>query len=418
MRNEDNKMRKNNYERFILLFGTLVALTILLIFSGCNDEDMEPGDGLPNLTGKSMTYSLVTTNGSGVSGNVIFAETTTGTTLITITLSGSSASASHPVHIHENSMVAGGPIAISLGSVDGSSGTLVVEVSETDGGAMLTYDDLVVFDGHLNIHESAQNLSNLIARADIGGNEFTGESEDFDLYGILNSEVKGEATIYERKNGKTLLTILLENDDTNESHPTHIHANTAAEGGPIVLSLNPVDAATGISLTDITELDDGTMVSFSDLKDLDGYINVHLSSSSLSTLVVQGDFGQNKLTGDEEVYNLLENSGSGVSGTVTFSERKNGETLISISLSGTNQGNMHPTHIHQNSTSEGGGILLDLNDVIGDTGVSRTQVVTLNDGTPITYDNLITLNGHINVHLSSESLSTILSRGNIGANVQ
>lgn len=402
----------------ILILGVFIAFSVLLMTAGCNEDDMDPADQLPELTGNQTIYNLVTANNSGVSGTVVFEETTNQSTLITVNLTGGIPGGTHPIHIHENSTVVGGGIAIGLGEVDGSTGSLVVEISATDDGNIISYDDLINFDGHLNIHESPQNLAVLVARTDIGGNVLAGQSEDFDLFGILNQDVKGEVSIQERKNGKTLVTIKLENDDSDVAHPTHIHRNTAAEGGPIAISLNAVDAVTKMSYTDVSSLDDGTPVSYNELKEFDGYVNVHLSADALSTLVVQGDFGQNELTSDEEMYELLENGGSGVSGSIVFTKRRNDETLITIMLDGTPMDGVHPAHIHQNSTAEGGPIMLDLTNVSGNSGISKTQVTALNDGTPVTYDDLIVLNGHVNVHLSSESLATVVSRGNIGINVQ
>lgn len=402
----------------ILILGVFIAFSVLLMTAGCNEDDMDPADQLPELTGNQTIYNLVTANNSGVSGTVVFEETTNQSTLITVNLTGGIPGGTHPIHIHENSTVVGGGIAIGLGEVDGSTGSLVVEISATDDGNIISYDDLINFDGHLNIHESPQNLAVLVARTDIGGNVLAGQSEDFDLFGILNQDVKGEVSIQERKNGKTLVTIKLENDDSDVAHPTHIHRNTAAEGGPIAISLNAVDAVTKMSHTDVSSLDDGTPVSYNELKEFDGYVNVHLSADALSTLVVQGDFGQNELTSDEEMYELLENGGSGVSGSIVFTKRRNDETLITIMLDGTPMDGVHPAHIHQNSTAEGGPIMLDLTNVSGNSGISKTQVTALNDGTPVTYDDLIVLNGHVNVHLSSESLATVVSRGNIGINVQ
>ena len=407
-------MKRND----ILLLGLLIALVAILLTAGCNNEEMGPVDDGPALTGRSISYDMVSASNSGVSGNVVFAETASGSTLITFSITGGSAGIMHPVHIHENSAAVGGGVVISLGEIDGSTGMHAIEVTATNDGMPVSYDDLLIFDGHINIHESPENIANLIAQADIGGNELTGEHEDFDLFGIINSEVKGEANIFERKSGKTLVVINLENDISGDAHPAHIHANTAVEGGPIVISLNPVDAITKISLTDITARDDDTPISYNEMKDFDGYINVHLSSGALGTLVVQGDFGQNKLTSEEEIYDLNENSGSGISGNVTFTKRRNNETLITILLDGTVQDDMHPAHIHANSTTEGGSILLDLSDVNGETGLSKTQVASLNDGSPVTYDDLVQLNGHINVHLSKENLASIIARGNIGINVQ
>lgn len=418
MKHKTNTLQHEKFKRMILILGIFTALSIMLMTAGCNNDEIDPADQLPELTGKQTMYNLTTANNSGVSGTVIFEETTNYTTLITVNIAGGTPGGTHPMHIHENSTATGGGIAITLGEVDGSNGTLIIEISETDDGNSISYDDLINFDGHINIHESPQNLASLVARADIGGNVLTGQREDFDLFGILNQDVKGEVSIHERKNGTTLVIIKLENDDTDVAHPTHIHRNTAVEGGPIAISLNAVDAVTKLSSTDIKSLDDGTPVSFSELKDFDGYVNVHLSTDALSTLVVQGDFGQNELTSDEESYELLENGGSGVSGSVVFTKRRNDETLITILLEGTPEGGSHPAHIHQNPAADGGPILLDLNAVSGSTGMSKTQVTALNDGTPVTFDDLVILNGHVNVHLSSENLATVVSRGNIGINVQ
>ncbi|MCQ6468237.1 hypothetical protein NPN14_23720, partial [Vibrio parahaemolyticus] len=86
------------------------------------------------------------------------------------------------------------------------------------------------------------------------------------------------------------------------SHPAHIHLNTAAEGGDIALTLNAVDGTTGKSTTVLKALDNGTKITYQELLNFDGYINVHLSTSSLATLVAQGDIGQNELTGVSKVY--------------------------------------------------------------------------------------------------------------------
>ena len=77
---------------------------------------------------------------------------------------------------------------------------------------------------------------------------------------------------------------------------------------------------------------------------------------------------------------------------------------------------MHPAHIHQNNAATGGGIAFTFNAVNGDTGLSATQVATLDNSTAITYDQILTYNGYINVHLSATQLSTIVAQGNIGSN--
>jgi hypothetical protein len=42
----------------------------------------------------------------------------------------------------------------------------------------------------------------------------------------------------------------------------------------------------------------------------------------------------------------------------------------------------------------------------------------MNNGTAITYAELIDFNGYVNVHLSSSNLATLIAQGDIGANAE
>jgi hypothetical protein len=233
---------------------------------------------------------------------------------------------------------------------------------------------------------------------------------------VSNPAISGKATFEKRKNGTTLVTVTLTGTTTGNSHPSHIHANSAAQGGGIVIDLKNIDGATGISRTSVTQLNSGTAITYDELLNFNGYLNVHLSSASLATLIAQGDIGQNELTGDNKVYTLNPVSDPAISGTVTFAKRKNGNAMITISLTGTTAGGDHPAHIHANSAAQGGGIVLDLKNVSGATGKSVTSANALNNGTAITYDELLAYNGYVNVHLSAAALATLIAQGNIGSN--
>ena len=152
------------------------------------------------------------------------------------------------------------------------------------------------------------------------------------------------------------------------------------------------------------------------MTDYNGYINVHLSAEDLATIVAQGDIGQNALTGNEVSYDLATKNVEGISGTAVFAERNNGTTLVTIMLTGTPDGGSHPAHIHENDAATGGGIAVSLTPVNGTTGMSRSQVAALDNGTAITYTELLSYNGYINVHLSMDNLATIVAQGNIGSN--
>lgn len=391
------------------IFTLLIAAVIMV---SCGDDD---GASISTETGTQVSFDLFDLTAGGALGTATFAELSDGSTKVTIDMASSLLVGDHPIHIHENTAAEGGDIAITLNPVD-ASGVSETTVNMLDDGTEIMYSELISFDGYINIHLSASELATLIAQGDIGVNAFTGESMSYNLNEVDVAGVSGTVMLQERVSGETLLSMNLDNTENGEEHPAHIHMNTAAEGGDIAVTLQSVNGTTGMSRTNISTSDDGTTISYDDLTDYDGYINVHASASDLATLVAQGDIGQNALTGMSETYDLNEVDVAGVSGTVTFSERINDETLIMIQLTGTTDGDSHPTHIHLNSAAEGGDIAITLTSVNGTSGMSKTNVTSLNDMTDITYSDLVTFDGYINVHQSAEDLATLVAQGDIGAN--
>jgi hypothetical protein len=251
---------------------------------------------------------------------------------------------------------------------------------------------------------------------DDSGPKLTGDSKTYALSAVSNPAIAGSVTFANRDDNSTLITIELNGTTSGGSHPAHIHMNSAAEGGSIILDLTSVDGASGRSETVVTSLNDGTPITYEELTNIDGYVNVHTSASDLGTLIAQGDVGENELTGESELYTLNSVSNPAVSGTATFSERVNGETLVVIDLDGTTAGVTSPAHIHLNTAAQGGGIAIDLTSVNGATGISKTNVSQQNDGTAITYDQLLEFNGYLNVHESTANLATLIAQGDIGQN--
>jgi len=267
------------------------------------------------------------------------------------------------------------------------------------------------------VHNSIDDLATLLAQGDIGQNALTGESKAYPLGEKDIDGVSGTFSLFERRNGEALGIVMLDGTMAGNSHPGHIHFNSAVEGGGIAYSFVPVDGSTGRSVNNIAMLDDGTMITYDQLLDFDGYVNIHNSADDLATLVAQGDIGSNELTSEMVSYALNEVDQAGTMGTITFMERKDGSTLSTIELMNTVAGDMNPGHIHENSVAEGGGILFTFNPVNGDTGLSMTNIGMLDDGTMITYEQLLTIDGYVNIHKSMTELATLVAQGNIGANV-
>ena len=375
--------------------------------------------GTNELTGDSREYELSTAAEAGISGTATVHKRVSGAALLEIALEGTPDDGEHPAHIHMNSAAESGDIVISLSAVAGASGKSWTHIEADDSGAAVTYEDLLEIDGYINVHRSATELEVLVAQGDIGINVLTGDSKEYALHSVLVPTISGTATLHKRLSGASLLELELEGTPADGEHPAHIHANTAAEGGDIAISLSAVAGASGKSWTHIEADDAGTAISYEQLLEFDGYINVHKSIAELDVLVAQGDIGQNELTGNEVSYDLAAVSDAAIFGTATFSERVNKETLVTLELVGTTAGEVHPAHIHTGAVADApGDILVSLSDLMGDTGISVTNVTQLDAGGALDYDALLDIDGYINVHLSAADLGTLVAQGNVGANVE
>jgi len=411
----------------------LLVLPILTIFS-CSDDDDGASVVLPMPTGESKVYQLNSVADPSISGTATFIENDDNTTTINLQLTGTPDGGMHPAHIHVNSAAEGGPIALTLGTVDGTTGSSTITTGVLDFGdddasndEPITYDQLLQYDGYINVHLSASELETIVAQGDIGENELTGEEKVYELGEKDVPGISGTATFSKRINGEALAVLDLTGTIDGAAHPAHIHMNTALESGAIAFTFTPVDGTTGMSVSNLALLDFGddddsndVPFSYDELLAYDGYINVHLGpGDDLATIVAQGDVGQNELTGETVTYSLGELDVPGINGDVIFEERVNGEALATISLVGTIDGATHPAHIHAGSVANApGDIIFTFNPVDGTTGVSATNVTELDDESDFGYQDVLTVDGYVNVHLGPDAdLATIVAQGNVGANV-
>ncbi|MBL7857435.1 MAG: hypothetical protein JNM57_07080 [Cyclobacteriaceae bacterium] len=243
----------------------------------------------------------------------------------------------------------------------------------------------------------------------------TGESKTYALSSVSNPAINGTVKFAERADNATVITIDLMGTTSGNTHVAHIHQNTAAETGAIILDLTSINGATGKSETIVTKLNDGTGITYDQLLALNGYVNVHLSATDLTTLIAQGDIGENELTATSTTYSLVGVNESGIDGTVTFAKRTSGSTLVTVDLDGASAAGNYPIYIYDNNVATGGPIAINLNNYNGATGKSVTSVRKLNNNTAITYDQLRAFNGHINVGTSATD-ATYVAQGNIGSN--
>jgi len=155
-----------------LKFWIMGLLVAGLFVTGCEEDDDDPMAG-PQV--KSYTLAPLAT--SGVSGTVTFSKETETTTKVTVQLSGTQAGNSHPAHIHANNATDGGPIVLDFNPVDGATGKSETVVSAFNDGKSVTYEQLINYNGHVNVHKSATELAVMLAQGNIGSNA-TGSTPD------------------------------------------------------------------------------------------------------------------------------------------------------------------------------------------------------------------------------------------------
>jgi len=391
----------------------IISICSTLTFTNCASDD-----NITELESKliSTTYTLNPVSDPAVIGDARMIKNEDASITIEIKLSGTLPGETYSTNLRVNTAAEGGTVAISLESLNGTTGRSTTRFTTLDDGTEITYEDLLEFDGFIDVLLNNNSPAIVLAQGDIGQNELTGVSKTYTLVTRDIPEISGNAKFSERKNGEALARIELTNAIPGTEHPAHIHFNTALEGGAIAFTFNNINGDTGLSRTNVSALDDGTPFLYEDLIAFDGYVNAHLSASD-DTVIAQGDIGINGLTGESVVYALNEVDVPEVQGTATFYKRESGEALAVLEIENTIAGDVHPAHIHANDINTTGAVVLTFNPVDGATGRSETNIIQLDDATPFGYDDVLQINGYINVHESTVNLGTIIAQGNIGVNV-
>jgi len=123
--------------------------------------------------------------------------------------------------------------------------------------------------------------------------------------------------------------------------------------------------------------------------------------------------GVNEIIVDQMDYQLSPVNASGITGTASFTRDSNDNTTILIELNNATT-NEHPANIRYNTTAEGGPIAITLEPCT--CAVSTTVVTQLDDGTPIDFDKLLNMDGHVSIQESSANPDVVVANADIGAN--
>jgi hypothetical protein len=124
------------------------------------------------ITATNKSYALDTIGTFGVSGTALFEKRVNGTTLLTITVTGTIAGDVYPATINLGSIqtIGGGPVVKGLNNVDGNTGKSYTNIRKLDSGIAITYDNWLVYDGYINIYQSTISLAHIICHGNIGSN--------------------------------------------------------------------------------------------------------------------------------------------------------------------------------------------------------------------------------------------------------
>ena len=222
--------------------------------------------------------------------------------------------------------------------------------------------------------------------------------------------VTGTATFVETSNTVTTINLKLYGAPAG-THPAVLCMNSAAEGGLVINILNPIDAS-GASSTEVSSMTYTQLIAY------DGFIKILKSSSEPDVILAQGDIGGNVITDTNVSFALSAVGAYGVSGTALFQKRTNGNTLVTLALTGAIAGETYPATINLSSiTTLGGGPEVKLlSNVNGTTGKSYTNIRKLNSGVDIKYENWLVYDGYINIYKTAAETDNIICHGNIGSN--
>jgi hypothetical protein len=260
----------------------IVALILVVVLAGCRKTD----DAVEaTLTGRQVQYAVTNDAGSTVA-NATLAERNDGSALLTLRLMGTGATSAS---LNFGPATDNGAVAVSLAPFDaaGQSRTVLTALAN---GQPLSYNDLLVFDGHLRLLNNAQP----VARADVGGNTLTGQSRSFTLNPADANNIGGRITFSQRNNGFTLIQVALNNTATGNAYPAHVHLGSNVFcGGAIAVTLNPIEGGTGRSATSIRAYDStegqrngGAALSYAQLVQLQSCYEVHRSATDNAVVAV------------------------------------------------------------------------------------------------------------------------------------
>jgi hypothetical protein len=262
------------------LLMLVVFVSLAFATSSCIKDE-------PEVPAARTSYNLETKDVLGVTGTVTFIETSSTSATIEVQLKGTPDGALIS-ELCMNSAIEGGEAVVTLNPIDetGKSSTTISEY---------TYQELIEYDGFVQVYQSSLFRKTIVAIGDIGGNVLTDTQILYSLKQVENFGVTGTARFQKRMNGNTLVTISLAGTIEGKSYPATINIGSVATvgGGDTKKTLNPIDGSTGKSYTNVRQLDNNVKIEYENWLVYVGYINIYQNSPDYFNIICQGDIGAN-----------------------------------------------------------------------------------------------------------------------------
>jgi hypothetical protein len=260
------------------------------------------------------------------------------------------------------------------------------------------------------------------------------QSSSYQLAPVNSSGIAGTVYMADYGMNNTLVVVNVMNAEASLSYPAHIHIGSCGGNGDVVVPLENVNGATGLSVT-------MTNAAYSDISAGDYYINVH-RPEDLSNIVACGEVGMATAQATEstptsgtidqtglaqgsqlptgvkseefatqmrtEGYGIFAVNNSGISGQIQIAEEAEGSSRVIVTLSNIQPGQSYGLEIFQGDCGPDRPSLLKLHSVptIPDDPTGSWT------NTDLTYDELAGSNNFVYVYAPD---GAVIACGEVGA---
>jgi hypothetical protein len=243
-----------------------------------------------------------------------------------------------------------------------------------------------------------------------------------------SSSISGTVYLGDYGLGNTVVVIALKGT-TSGQNPAHFHSGNCGSSGDIVVPLENVDGATGLSVT-------VTSVPLATILNGDHYINIHASPEDMATIVACGEVGSAAALADtttttpidaatqtatgvkpEEFetsirtagYGIFAVNNSGIGGQMQVSEDAEVGTNIIVTLDGIEVGKYYDMELRQGDCGPDRELLTPLEPVPSVAGDPRASFTY----TSFTFEQIAEANNFIYVYAPDNS-ETVVACGEVG----